>query len=102
MSKVNKSVLCLLLVMLLGMGIQAWGQSQASTGQISGTVKDAGGAMIADATVKVSNTDTGFTQTVTSSSDGFFKAVLLPVGNYGVEITKQGFASTVAHVEVNV
>jgi hypothetical protein len=101
-SKSTKSTLCLLLVMLLALGIQAWGQSQASTGQIAGTVKDAGGATIPDASVKATNTATGFTQTVTTTNDGLYRAVLLPPGTYTVEISKTGFATNTAHVEVNV
>ncbi len=101
-SKLNKSILCLLLVMLLTLGIQAWGQSQASTGQIAGTVTDAAGATVPDASVKVTNTATGFTQTVTTTSDGLYRAVLLPPGTYTVEISKTGFSTSKANIEVNV
>lgn len=102
MSKSTKATLCLLFVMLLALGIQALGQSQASTGQIAGTVKDAAGAIIPDASIKVTNTATGFTQTLTTTSDGLYRAVLLPPGMYTVEISKTGFATNKANIEVNV
>ncbi|HEU5403316.1 MAG TPA: carboxypeptidase regulatory-like domain-containing protein, partial [Terriglobales bacterium] len=102
MSNSNKSILCLLLVMLLTLGIQAWGQSQASTGQIAGTITDVAGATVPDASVKVTNTATGFTQTVTTTSDGLYRAVLLPPGTYTVEISKTGFSTSKANIDVNV
>lgn len=77
-------------------------QSQASTGQIAGTVKDSAGALLAGATVKITNPATGFSQTVTTSEDGLFRAVLLPPGNYTVEITQQGFSSATSTVPVGV
>lgn len=69
----------------------AFAQSQASTGQIVGTVKDPQGATVPNATVTVTNTATGLTQTLTSNSDGLFRAVLLPVGDYTIKVVSQGF-----------
>src|SRR5262249_44728519 len=69
----------------------ALAQSQASTGQIIGTVKDPQGAAVAGATVTVSNPATGLKQTFTTNSEGIFRAVLLPVGEYSINITSQGF-----------
>lgn len=66
-------------------------QSQASTGQIVGTVKDPQGSAIPNAKVTVANTATGLTQTLTTNQEGLFRAVLLPVGDYTVKINAQGF-----------
>ncbi len=66
-------------------------QSQASTGQIVGTVKDPQGAAVPNATVTVNNIATGLTQTLTTNNDGIFRAVLLPVGDYTVKINATGF-----------
>ncbi len=66
-------------------------QSQASTGQIVGTVKDPQGAAVPNATVTVNNIATGLTQTLTTNNDGIFRAVLLPVGDYTVKVRAQGF-----------
>lgn len=77
-------------------------QSQASTGQISGVVRDSANAVINGASVKVTNPATGFTQTLTTNEDGLFRAVLLPPGSYTVEITKQGFSAATSTVEVGV
>ncbi len=69
----------------------AMAQSQASTGQIVGTVKDPQGAAVSGATVTVSNAATGLTQTFTTNAEGIFRAVLLPVGDYTVKVNTQGF-----------
>ena len=97
---VRITIIAVLALLIVPTGLMA--QSQASTGQIAGTVKDAGGATIPDASVKVTNTATGFTQTVTTTNDGLYRAVLLPPGTYTVEISKTGFATNKANVEVNV
>src|SRR6266850_4299583 len=76
-------------------------QSQASTGQIAGTVSDNQGAAISGATVKATNTQTGLAQTVKSGDDGLYQLVLLPSGVYKVTAEASGFASTtVTNVEV--
>ena len=62
----------------------AFAQSQATTGLIQGTVTDPNGAVVQGAAVNVKNTETGFERTVTTNSDGFFSAPLLPLGKYRV------------------
>jgi hypothetical protein len=71
-------------------------QSQASTGQIIGTVKDPQGAPVSGAAVKVSNVATGLTQNFTTNTEGIFRAVLLPVGDYEIKVNTKGFGEFVA------
>lgn len=80
------SALCLVLV-----SVQANAQAHASTGQIVGSVRDAQSAAIPNATVRAINTQTGLTQTTTSSVDGFFRFVLLPPGTYRLSAEASGF-----------
>ncbi len=75
--------------------INVFGQSQATTGLIQGTVFDPNGAVVRGASITVKNQDTGFQRTVTSNSDGFFTAPLLPLGNYRVTTTAGGFTDSV-------
>ena len=77
-------------------------QSQASTGQITGIVKDTSGAVIANASVEVVNVDTGLKQTGTTNTDGLYRFVLLPPGNYQVSIKATGFGASKADVKVGV
>jgi hypothetical protein len=81
----------------------AFAQSQATTGLIQGSVVDPNGAVVRGASVNVKNTETGFERTVTTNSDGFFSAPLLPLGKYRVTTTAQGFTNSVLeNVEVSV
>lgn len=67
--------------------------AQTTTSTIEGTVRDAQGAVIANATVVVQGaTDT---RTATTSSEGFYRAVALPAGTYAVTVAAPGFADRV-------
>ena len=91
----------LLTLCLCSSAVPAMAQSQASTGQIAGTVTDNQGAAISGATVKATNTQTGLSQTVKSGDDGLYNLVLLPPGVYKVTAEASGFAATtVTNVEV--
>lgn len=59
-------------------------QSQALNGQIEGTVTDSGGAAIPDATINVTNIETGTERTLTTDESGTYRAPLLPLGTYRV------------------
>lgn len=88
---------CALLGLLIGLlGVtHAMAQSQASTGQIVGTVLDPQGAAIAGAQATVSNPATGLTRSVQTSEGGQFRFVLLPPGTYDVTIEAAGFQRVV-------
>jgi hypothetical protein len=91
----------LLIVALCAIGAIA--QSQASTGQISGLVTDTNGAAVANATVKVTNKDTGLLREATASGDGLYTIVLLPPGKYTVVAEASGFGNgTIDDVVVTV
>lgn len=70
-------------------------QSQATTGVIQGTITDQNGAVVPGATVTLRNVGTGFERSVTSNSDGVFAAPLLPLGNYKLTASGQGFSERV-------
>ncbi len=69
--------------------------AQAVTGNISGTVMDSSGAVIAGAQVVVTNTATGVSTTLTSNDQGRYNAPDLVVGSYEVSASKSGFQTTV-------
>ena len=71
-----------------------WGQS-ASVAQIVGTVQDSTGSAIADAQVKVTQTDTGLVRTVATGPDGSYVLPSLPIGPYRMEVSKSGFSTYV-------
>src|SRR5712691_4853996 len=71
----------------------AWGQVQITTGSIQGTVVDANGGAVVDASVEARNLDTNLLRTVTADSDGRFAFLSLPPGRYTITISKTGFAT---------
>jgi hypothetical protein len=84
----KKSIFLLLFLALLGISIATLA---AVGGSISGTVKDASGAVVPRATITVTNTDTNVHQTTTSNDAGAYSFPTLPVGRYDLEITAAGF-----------
>lgn len=99
----SASALAVMLLCLALGAATASAQSQASSGQISGSVTDATGASVPNASVTVTNKETGLTRTVQSSDDGVFTVVLLPPGTYGVTAQAASFAETkIDNVVVNV
>jgi hypothetical protein len=78
--------------------------AQDITGSISGTVKDATGAVVTKATVTVVNTDTGVTvRTLTTNSEGAYSAPLLPIGHYKIMVEARSFSRSVREgIELNV
>ncbi len=64
----------------------------AQTAQISGTVRDATGAVVPGAAIKATQTATGVVRTTTSGADGGYVLPNLPIGPYMVEVTKEGFS----------
>jgi len=65
--------------------------AQLPTGTILGVVKDSSGGTIAGATVTVTNSDTGLSRTGTTGDDGAYRFPALAVGNYQIQVMKDGF-----------
>jgi len=80
-----------LAVALMSIGY-AVGQTSV-TGAMTGRVTDPQDAVIANATVKVTNLETGSVSTVTTSSEGTYRVENLQPGNYKIEVTASGFAT---------
>ncbi|HYE23845.1 MAG TPA: TonB-dependent receptor [Clostridia bacterium] len=89
-------------VLLFIMGaVQCW--AQLDTGSISGIVQDKTGAVIAGATIKITNTKTGRTWDAKTGGNGEYNVPGLPVGPYRVEVAQQGFKTgTVDNIELHV
>jgi hypothetical protein len=77
--------------------------AQTATGQITGAVKDANGAVLAKARVKVNSALTGLARETTTNEEGIYVFPLLPVGVYAVTVEHQGFnAAKKANISINV
>src|SRR5260221_877905 len=78
----------------------AWAQSERGT--ISGSVRDASGAVVPAAKVVVTNAGTGLTLTLSTGDTGSYSAPGLAVGEYSVRVEKAGFRpAAVSGVTVN-
>jgi hypothetical protein len=60
-------------------------------GSISGTVKDASGAVVPGATVTATNLGTEFRQTTATDDKGSYSFPSLPIGTYNVDISSASF-----------
>lgn len=70
--------------------------AQSNTGSLVGTVVDQQGAVVAGATVTISDDATARVRTVQASSGGAFSVPSLEVGDYTVTVTAQGFKTFTA------
>ncbi|HVJ06949.1 MAG TPA: carboxypeptidase regulatory-like domain-containing protein [Acidisarcina sp.] len=78
-----------LVVWLLSLGTL---HAQTAQGSISGVVKDTRGAVISNAAVEVSNTETGVKQSTKTNGDGSYSVLFLNPGSYNVAVTMDGFS----------
>ena len=78
---------------LLITSVAAW--AQLSTAQLSGRVTDESGAVLPGATLTVTQTDTGFTRSDVTDSNGAYVLSNLPPGPYRLEVMLQGFRTYV-------
>lgn len=65
--------------------------AQTTLGGITGTVTDSSGAVVSGATVALLGDETKLSRTQTTSSTGSYSFVNLPIGNYTLTFTQQGF-----------
>jgi hypothetical protein len=87
-ARTSTRMIAMLVFLFAGVSL-AW--SQQITGTLSGTVTDAQGALVTTATVKATNTSTGYTRSAPVSSDGSYLIQYLPVGTYTVQVDAAGF-----------
>src|SRR5262249_15117373 len=89
------------LVALLLMAFPA--AAQFDTVAVVGTVYDTTGAVVPEATVTLTNTETGVAATRTTNNEGAYEFATVRPGTYVVTAEKQGFAlALVDNVQVQV
>lgn len=70
-------------------------QGQTTFGRVSGTVTDANGAAIANATVTVTDPATSFNRTAITDENGFYTVTNIPVGTYDVLVEMKDFKKSI-------
>src|SRR5437660_1608753 len=79
------------LVLILSIGIFA--QALGTAGSVSGVVTDPNGAVVAGASVTLSNALTGYTRNVPTGADGNYKFSDVPQNTYTLKVTAGGFGA---------
>lgn len=89
-------------LLLGGLASSPVSRAQVTTGDILGTVTDANGAAVVQATVAMENTATHIRRTIQSSGNGDYAVTLLDPGDYSVKVSSPGFKTyTVPSVELS-
>ncbi len=68
--------------------------AQTTSGELTGTVFDATGAVVPEATVTATNPSTGVVATATTTTAGQYRLNNLLAGKYDLAVTKSGFTKT--------
>jgi hypothetical protein len=71
-----------------------------NSGSIEGVVKDPSGAVVANASVEIAYSVSGYRRTTTTASDGSFRFTNVPFNSYHLVITTPGFDSYAQDVDV--
>src|ERR1044072_2782310 len=96
----HKSILSFLLITLCAV---ASAFAQGGTGQLSGNVVDANGAVVTGASIKLTSLVTAQERATVTNDSGDFVFTLLPAGAYKLEVTAAGFRTVVIdEVKINV
>jgi hypothetical protein len=82
---------CLVLIAVCALSLATFAQS-TTEGAVGGTVYDAAGAVVPNATVIVHNNGTNAEQTVTTDSSGYYRVQGLQPSRYTVTVNSAGFA----------
>jgi Carboxypeptidase regulatory-like domain len=80
------------MVMLLALSLPSF--AQTTSGELTGTVYDATGAVVPEATVTATSQNTGIVATTTTTTAGQYRITNLLAGKYDLSVTKSGFTKT--------
>src|SRR5260370_16768107 len=87
------SLACVMLLLGVVAGTKR-AEAQVSGATLSGVVTDTSGALVPNAAITITNTDTGTTRNLTSNTEGFYSAPNLNPGIYEVKVSAKGFSTT--------
>src|SRR5256885_4734475 len=91
-------IVCLLALISV-LSSATFGQA-LSAGTVAGVVLDPNNAAVPNATIKIANSVTGYTRTVTSNTDGTFRFDNVPPNNYQLSVAASGFEDATQSLSV--
>jgi hypothetical protein len=84
---------CALFIVLVSLSANL--AAQQGQANVTGTVEDASGALLAGASVTLANKDTGVVTRATTNDSGRYSLLYLPIGTYDIQVEKAGFKTQV-------
>jgi Carboxypeptidase regulatory-like domain/TonB dependent receptor len=102
LSNLAMLTLCVFLWIFAALEPKAFGQAEQGT--ITGSVKDASGAMVRGAKINATNVATNVVSTTVSDASGYYTIPYLSPGTYNVSVEANGFSTTTfsgVHITVN-
>jgi hypothetical protein len=97
MQRIASQLFTILLFVALATSVSL---AQVPTGTLAGTVTDASGAVVPNATVTLTNKETGAVRTLHTDAEGYYSAPSLPAGEYEVKVGAKGFSTFLRPVQV--
>jgi hypothetical protein len=91
--KKGVSFFCALILSMIGLVASTQLMAQYDSAQVSGSVHDQSGALIANATVQIQNRDTGLVRETVTNSTGIYVLSHIPPGTYAITASSAGFSS---------
>lgn len=98
-SKLN--LIRVFLLCLLPLTITLTAGAQTNSGTISGQVTDQTGAVLPKATVRISNTVSGYTRSTSTDDNGQYRFFNIPFNPYRVTVTSKGFSEATQTADVS-
>jgi hypothetical protein len=98
----NRTALRIVSVLALLVFGSVWLFGQAETGSITGTIRDASGAVVTGAKVQAKSVSTGYTRETTTNSAGIFTITTLRPDTYELTIESANFQKSTQQVQVTV
>jgi len=96
-------LVCLLVLTAVQMMLPGRCLAQVDQGAVTGYIKDSTGAVIPNATVTVTNLDTGLNLKVKTNGSGVYVVAPVKIGNYSVTANANGFDTvTQSNVRVDI
>jgi hypothetical protein len=92
-----------LILTILWLSVPVEAQSQMTTGEIDGVVRDTTGGALPGVSITLTHLGIGISRSYRTSNEGRFTGALLPVGNYELSAQLMGFATvTIGDITVTV
>ena len=89
MKKITKTLIATAIATAIGLSAPVYAQS--SNGYVTGEVLTQVGNVLSDATITITNVNTGLVRSTTSDVNGDFNFPQLPTGQYSIVVSKSGY-----------